>query len=419
MAAHTYGMTDPQSGPVTLDQDGRPSQGPERLPWAALLALALTSFVIILTETLPAGLLREISSGLSVSEGAAGQLVSVYAAGTVLSAIPSIALTRGLRRRRVLIAGVLGFVVANSVTAVSDAYVLTLVARFVAGAFSGLLWGLIPGYARRIVPSALAGRGLAVAMAGTPAALAVGTPLGTFSAGLVGWRATFGALSVIAVLLLVWVRLALPDAPGQDRAAHTPLTRVLRLPGLAAVLVVVLAWMLAHNLLYTYISPYLASTGIGGRVDVVLLVFGLAALIGIWGTGVLVDRLLRPLVLASLTAFAAAALVLAVAGGTPALFYLAVAVWGLTFGGSSTLLNTAAADTGGQDDADAIASVVCTAWNLAIFGGSVLGAGLIAVSGPASFPWALLVLVLAGLAVAAVARHHALPPGPRATPDSS
>lgn len=412
-------MSDPQSGPAALHHGGPSSDGPARLPWSALLALALTSFVIITTETLPAGLLNEISAGLSVGEGAAGQLVSVYAAGTVVSAIPSIALTRRLQRRPVLVAGVLGFVVANSVTAVSDVYTLTLAARLVAGAFSGLLWGLIPGYTRRIVPSAMAGRGLAIAMAGTPAALAIGTPLGTFAGGLIGWRTTFGALSVIAVVLLVWVRLAVPDAPGQNRAAHAPLARVLRLPGIAPVLVVVVAWMLAHNLLYTYISPYLASTGARYRVDVVLLVFGLAALVGIWGTAVLVDRALRPLVLLSLTAFAASALVLALFEGTPALLYLAVAVWGLTFGGSSTLLNTAAADAGGESNTDAVASIVCTVWNLAIFGGSALGAGLIALSGPPTFPWALLVLALASLAVSALARHHAFPPGPRTTSTSS
>ena len=35
--------------------------------------------------------------------------------------------------------------------------------------------------------------------------------------------------------------------------------------------------MLAHNMLYTYIAPFVASAGLGNEVDIVLLVFGLVA----------------------------------------------------------------------------------------------------------------------------------------------
>lgn len=62
----------------------------QRLPVFALLALAMTGFICILTETIPAGLLPEISSGLAVSPSLAGQLVTAYAAGSLLAAIPSL-----------------------------------------------------------------------------------------------------------------------------------------------------------------------------------------------------------------------------------------------------------------------------------------------------------------------------------------
>ena len=39
----------------------------ERLPLASLLALAAAGFLTILTETLPAGLLPQISDGLHIS----------------------------------------------------------------------------------------------------------------------------------------------------------------------------------------------------------------------------------------------------------------------------------------------------------------------------------------------------------------
>lgn len=70
-----------------------------RLPVAGLLALAMTSFIAILTETLPAGLLPQIAQGLGISEVMTGQLVTVYAIGSILTAIPLTALTSGWRRR--------------------------------------------------------------------------------------------------------------------------------------------------------------------------------------------------------------------------------------------------------------------------------------------------------------------------------
>ncbi|WP_258394513.1 MFS transporter [Paenibacillus sp. MDMC362] len=63
---------------------------------------------------------------------------------------------------------------------------MTLVARFFAGVSAGAAWGMIAGYARRMVPDALRGRALAVAMVGTPIALTLGVPVGTLLGDLIG-----------------------------------------------------------------------------------------------------------------------------------------------------------------------------------------------------------------------------------------
>lgn len=73
----------------------------DRLPIAALLALAMTGFICIVTETIPAGLLPQISSGLMISQAAAGQMVTAYALGSLLAAIPLTIATRGWRCRHV------------------------------------------------------------------------------------------------------------------------------------------------------------------------------------------------------------------------------------------------------------------------------------------------------------------------------
>lgn len=374
----------------------------------------MTGFICIVTETLPAGLLPQIGEGLGVSQSFAGQMVTAYALGSLLAAIPLTIATRGWRRRNVLLLTIVGFLVFNSITALSSNYWLTLMSRFFAGVAAGLAWSLLAGYARRMVEPHQQGRAMAVAMVGTPIALSLGVPLGTWLGTLVGWRAAFGIMSLLTLALIIWVRAKVPDYPGQSDREPMPLRRVFTTPGVRPVLGVVIAWMLAHNILYTYVAPFVAPPGLASKVDIVLLVFGLAALVSIWIVGRLVDRSLRAGVLVSLAAFALTALSLGLWTASPWVIYGGVAVWGLTFGGAATLLQTALADTAG-DGADVALSMNVVAWNSAIAGGGLLGGVLLETQGVASLPWAVLALVLVGLAVAWSARSRGFPAGHRAS----
>jgi predicted MFS family arabinose efflux permease len=383
------------------------------LPIAGLLALAMTGFVAILTETLPAGLLPAISHGLGVPESWAGQLVTLYALGSVAAAIPVTAATRGWSRRTVLLLAIAGFFVFNTVTAMSSWYWLTLFARFMAGVAAGITWGLVPGYSRRMVAAHLQGRAMAIALVGTPVALALGVPAGTWLGDLLGWRAAFGVMSGLTVVLVFWVLWKAPDLPGQRNGEGPRIADVFRMPGVRPVLFVILAWMLAHNILYTYIAPFLVPAHMTQRVDAVLLVFGVAAIAGIWITGTLIDRWLRALVLASLALFAVASAALAVDGTLPVVVYFAVASWGLTFGGAATLLQTASADAAG-DGADTAQSMIVTVWNSAIAGGGLIGGILLDTTGVGAMAWVLLALLIVGLLVAWRSSKHAFKPGQRA-----
>lgn len=384
----------------------------EKLPLGALLALAMTGFICIVTETLPAGLLPEISSGLNVSASFAGQMVTVYALGSLLAAIPLTIATQSWRRRTVLLLTIVGFLVFNSITALSADYWLTLVARFFAGVSAGLAWSLIAGYARRMVTAQLQGRALAVAMVGTPIALSLGVPLGTWLGGFMGWRMAFGLMSAMTLVLIAWVLIKVPDYPGQSSAQRMALRQVFVTPGVRSVLGVVFTWMLAHNILYTYVAPFVAKAGLASDVDLVLLVFGVAALAGIWITGRLVDRHLRTAVLVSLATFAAVAVFLGLFSGSALAIYIGVFVWGLTFGGAATLLQTALADSAGEG-ADVALSMNVVVWNSAIAGGGLLGGVLLGQWGVSSFPWVLLVLALLSLTIAAQARVHGFTQGER------
>jgi predicted MFS family arabinose efflux permease len=378
-----------------------------RLPWPGLLALAMAGFVTILTEALPAGLLPQIGASLGVSEALAGQWVSVYALGSLLAAVPLTHATAGFRRRPVLLAAIAGFAVANSVTALSSIYAVTLAARFLAGVSAGLLWALIAGYAARMVSDRLKGRAIAVAMVGTPLALSLGIPAGTSLGGLVGWRLCFGLMSGLSLLLILWVLAKLPDFPGQRQAARLSPAAVLALPGIRPVLVVTLAFVLAHNLLYTYIAPVLAGTGTALRTDLALLVFGVAALLGIGLVGIAIDRRLRLLALGATALFILACLSFA-AGASAALLGFGMAIWGLAFGGAATLFQTALARAAGPAT-DTAQSMLVTAWNLAIAGGGLFGGLLLDAAGARALIWAPLPLLILAFAVTLQAKRHGFP----------
>ncbi|OAB24959.1 MFS transporter [Paenibacillus macquariensis subsp. defensor] len=381
-----------------------------RFPWLGLLALAMAGFIAIMTETLPAGLLPQIKEGLQVSEALAGQLVTLYAIGSVVAAIPVAVLTGGWRRRPLLLLSIIGFLVFNTITALSSNYVLTLVARFFAGVAAGVLWGLIASYALRMVPDHLKGRGMAVAMIGAPIALSLGVPAGTLIGTFMGWRSVFWLMSLLAFLLIFWVLWKVPDYPGQSADKRISVFKVLLTPGVIPILVVVLAWMLAHNILYTYISPFLDDMGLEPYLGQILLVFGIMALVGIWVIGIFIDRWLRPLVLISLTGFALISLVLGLWSEHGTIIFISVALWGLTFGGAATLLQTALAQAAGKQGVDIVMPINTTVWNLAVANGGILGGVLLNQWGTTSFPWALLLLLLLALFVAWRAKRHGFRP---------
>ncbi|TVY03083.1 MFS transporter [Cohnella terricola] len=380
----------------------------DRLPWAGLLSLAMAGFICLLTETLPAGLLPQISDGLGISEALAGQLVTLFALGSVVAAIPLIALTRGWRRRPLLLMCIIGFLVFNSITALSFNYTLTLVARFFAGVSAGVLWGMTAGYARRMVSDSLKGRAMAIAMVGAPLAMALGVPVGTYLGVLVGWRTVFWIMSLMSMALIVWMFWKLPDFSGQASDKRLSLRKVFVIPGVQSVLFVVLTWVLAHNILYTYISPFLSKANLTQRVDLVLFIFGITSVVGIWLTGLWIDRMLRSLVIISLSGFVLASILLGIGSSQPIMIYMGVAAWGLTFGGAGTLTQTAIAEAAG-DSADVAQSMLVTVWNTAIGGGGVIGGILLEKWGVGNFPWILCVLVLIALTVAWRARGHGFP----------
>jgi predicted MFS family arabinose efflux permease len=375
---------------------------------SGLLALAVSIFITILTETLPSALLPQMGASLGVSEPLVGQLVSIFAIGSIVAAIPLTIATQTWERKTLLLIAVGGFAVVNSVTAYSSNYDVTLVARFFAGVFAGLLWSLVVGFAARMAPAHLQGKAIAIAMVGTPLALTIGSPTGAFLGQVLGWQYTFALMTVLTLLLVVWMGFTIPRFPGQAAGRKVPLMQVLAVPGVKPVMFVTLSYILAHNVLYTYIVPFLSPLGMANKIDIVLFVFGIAALVGIWIIGALIDRWLRELVIASTLMFGAAALMLALWAANPMVVYGCIALWGLAYGGTATLFQTASAKAAGSV-ADIAQSIVVTVWNIAIAGGGIIGGVVLHSYKVTYFPWMVAALLALAFLVVVNARRAGFP----------
>src|ERR1700679_2182247 len=91
-----------------------------------MFALGTDSFVV-------AGVLPEISRFFGVSISAAGQMTTVYAITYALLAPTIAALAAGIARKRLLLAGLGIFVVANLATTAAPTFGIALATRMLAG----------------------------------------------------------------------------------------------------------------------------------------------------------------------------------------------------------------------------------------------------------------------------------------------
>jgi predicted MFS family arabinose efflux permease len=237
-------------------------------------------------------------------------------------------------------------------------------------------------------------------------------PLGTFAGGVIGWRTAFLVLAALALCLAGAVAWKMPDSDGQPPERKLSNRAVLRMPGVAMILATAFAWVTAHYILYTYVAPYAEWAGDGDRVSLLLLVFGCAALAGIWIAGTAVDRHLRLHVLVSLAVFAGATMVLGFLPHSDGVILVGVVLWGLTFGGAATSIQTAASDAAG-DGVDIVGAMLTTIWNVSIACGGAIGALIYRSAGIQAFFPAMLVLLGVAFVVAYAASASGFRPGAR------
>jgi predicted MFS family arabinose efflux permease len=161
--------------------------------------------------------------------------------------------------------------------------------------------------------------------------------------------------------------------------------------------------------MYIDIAPFAQQSGFG-RTSVVLFVFGIATVAGLWIVGMLIDRHLRSALVVALALVAAAMAGLGLDAHSTAALLMAVALWGAAFGGAPTLLQTALVDASGPESTDVATSMQTTVYNVGIGAGSLAGGLTLQSAGASALPWFTSLVISAALAIVVAARRHAFPP---------
>ena len=395
-----------------------------------LTTLAGACFVYVTAETLPVGLLPQLSTGLHVRPGTVGLLVTVYAAIAGLTAIPLTAMLEQRSRRTVVVACVALLALSQFVVAVAPDYAVVLAARVLCALAHGVFWSMLAPVAARLAPSGQAGRATALVFVGNSMALVGGIPLGTALGHAVGWRAAMAALGLAAVLSAVALHRILPElpaAPAASRASaasRAPASRTASAgedgtapPGvrarlaavpaalgsgpLLAICVVTVIVVIGHFAAYTYITALVRrDAGLAGLgLSAVLFGYGAAGIAGIVLTGRITDRRPRRTNAACVGGIVLAlALLATVAHGSTVGTVAAVAVWGASFTAMPVCLQAAVLRVAPRS-ADTASALYVVAFQIGIGGGALAGSLLVNAGELAILPVAGLALAAAGLLV--------------------
>lgn len=373
-------------------------------PWAGLLILAASIFIMVTSEFLPTGLLPELARSFEVTESQVGMLVTVFAATVVLTAAPLSSLTRRYSRKSLILAVLVIFALGNVLAAIAPSFEVLIAARIVGGLSHGLFWSVVGAYSSYLVPPHQIGRAVAVTSAGGTAAFVLGVPLGTALGHAVGWRLSFAVIAAVVLVLVVLVVRFLPAVQHGEQLAtgeiSLPARKDRTLLGVVFACLFVIVIVGAQQTFYTYIAPYLIDVGNFEEASVALLLFlyGGAGAIGLVVAGFASDRFPRSGLVAAVAVVALAVLGMGLAPGQGVLI-VSIIIWGLAFGGVPAMLQTRLLRTASPRIRDVSAAWFTTSFNIAIGGGAFVGGTLLDRFGVEVLPFVTSAVVLAGVAL--------------------
>ncbi len=294
--------------------------------------MSLCAFALVASEFLPVSLLTPIASGLSLTEGQAGQAISVSGFFAVITSLLLSTLTQGIDRKPVLLATTALMLLSGGMVAFAPNYLILMVGRAVLGIAIGGYWSMSTAVMMRIAPEALVPKAIAVMQGGTALATAIAAPVGSYLGGMIGWRGAFFCVVPLAVVALIWQAFTLPSMPSErTQVSAFGCVRLLGDKQVALGMAAVAFLFMGQFTLFTYLRPFLETVT---QVDVptlslLLLIIGAAGLLGTMLAGALVGRHLTRILLGIPLTMTAIAFAVIAVGSWVAPVAIVLGLWGL------------------------------------------------------------------------------------------
>jgi len=282
MTQHALTRSDFNHGDIKVAVGKTPTSAVPVAAWGAVISMALCVAVLIASEFMPVSLLSPIAAELGVTEGRAGQAISISGIFAVVTSILVAGLTRRLDRRLVLASFSLILVISGTIVTFAPNYLVLMIGRALLGIAIGGFWSMSTSIVMRLVPEDSVPKGLAMLNAGNAIAATIAAPLGSLLGSYIGWRGAFFAVVPLALLALVWQWISLPSLPPCRNEGSSNVFRLLLRPPVAIGMASIMLLFMGQFALFTYLRPFLETvTSVSiSTLSLLLLLMGLAGVAG-------------------------------------------------------------------------------------------------------------------------------------------
>ena len=382
----------------------------EKIPFQVWI-LTLAAFAIGTAEFVIAGILPQIATSLSITEGQAGYLISAYALAIVIGGpILTIYLAR-FNKKMVLIGLMALFIIGNVLSALAPSYPLLLASRVIAGLVQGPFYGIGAVVATNLVSEKMAGRAVGQMFAGLTLANVLGVPAGTWVSLQFGWHTTFftvAALGTIAMLAILTSIKSTGHSEAKD--IKTQLLAFKNPMLLISLAITAFAWS-GFMTLYGYLAPIaMHITGYSQEsVTWILVIVGVGLIIGNTLGGRSSDKNLGKASMFWAIAMIISLVVVGLVVDNKILFVAAAFVFGIASFANVPAMQLRVMNHGGEGQ-ELAATANISAFNLAnAFGGFLGGMVLDSQLGAGVIPFAAVVVPIVGLFLIAKANRKEKP----------